>query len=65
MSINEMQTRVHDLRELRRMADELEAEIAAIQDAIKAHMSAEGLDELSGLDFRITWKEITSNCSRI
>lgn len=60
MSINEMQSKVNDLRELRRMADELEAEITAIQDAIKNHMTAEGLDELTGLDFKISWKEITS-----
>lgn len=61
MSINEMQTKVNDLRELRRMADELEAEITAIQDSIKNHMTAQGVDELTGLDFKITWKEITSS----
>lgn len=60
MSANEMQIKVNELRELRRMAEELDAEITAIQDSIKAHMTAQGVDELSGNDYKITWKEITS-----
>lgn len=61
MSVNEMESKVKELRELRRMAEELDAEIAAIQDSIKAHMTAEGVDELMGTDYKITWKEIRSN----
>ena len=60
MSANEMQIKVNELRELRRMAEELDAEITAIQDSIKAHMTAQGVDELNGNDYKITWKEITS-----
>ena len=37
MSNTEIQSKVNELRELRRMADELTAEIESIQDAIKAH----------------------------
>ena len=40
MSNTEIQSKVNELRELRRMADELTAEIENIQDAIKAHMTA-------------------------
>ena len=36
MSINEMDSKIKELRELRRMADELAAEMEAIQDSIKA-----------------------------
>ena len=61
MSNIEMQSKVNELRELRRMADELEAEISAVQDSIKAHMTAQGVDELNGTDYRITWKEVTSS----
>ena len=39
MSINEMDNKIKELRELRRMADELTAEIEAIQDSIKSEMS--------------------------
>ena len=35
-----MDSKIKELRELRRMADELAAEIEAIQDAIKAEMTA-------------------------
>lgn len=43
MSANEIAAKVQELRELRRMADELAAEIDSLQDAIKQHMDAEGL----------------------
>jgi predicted phage-related endonuclease len=42
------------------MADELAAEMEGIQDEIKAHMTAQGVEELAGVDFKITWKEVHS-----
>ena len=61
MSISEMESKVRELRELRRMADELDAEITAIQDAIKAHMTATDVDTLTGTDYKITWKEVSTS----
>lgn len=61
MSVDTMNEKVHQLRELRRMQDELAAEIEAIQDELKAHMEANSMDTLLGLDWRITWKAVTSN----
>ena len=61
MSINEIQAKVNDLREYRRMVEDLEAEIAAIQDSIKAHMTAAGVDELAGADYKISWKPVTTS----
>lgn len=61
MSMNEIETKVKELRELRRMADELAAEITATEDSLKAYMAASGADELHGPSFKITWKEVTSN----
>ena len=60
MSSNEIRSKVNDLRELRRMAEEISAEIDTITDAIKAHMEAISVDELSGADFKISWKPITT-----
>lgn len=57
----EIQSKVNELRELRRMADELTAEIESIQDAIKAHMTAIDADTLTGADYKITWKTVTSS----
>ena len=61
MSMKEMEAKVTELRELRRMADELAGEIAALEDSLKAYMTAHGADELHGPTFRITWKEVTSS----
>ena len=60
MSNKELESKVQDLRELRRMADELAAEIEAIQDSIKAEMTAQGVDTLTGTDWKATWKAVTS-----
>ena len=60
MSVDEMDKKVKELRELRRMQDELTAEIEAIQDTLKGHMDANGMDTLLGFDWRITWKPVTS-----
>ena len=61
MSIQEIDRKVKELRELRRMADELAAEIDSIQDAIKAHMDAEGVDTISGTDWKVTYKAVTAS----
>ena len=61
MSNMEIQSKINELRELRRMAEELEAEINAIQDSIKDHMTASGVEELAGTDYKVTWKTVTSS----
>ena len=61
MSINEMDSKIKELRELRRMADELAAEMETIQDSIKARMDAEGVDTISGTDWKVTYKAVTSS----
>ena len=60
MTMQELNTRVSDLRELRRMAAELAAEISATEDAIKGHMDALQVDTLTGTDYKVTWKPVTS-----
>ena len=58
MTINEMNSKIKELRELRRMSEELQAEIDALQDSFKAEMSAQGVDTLTGVDWKISWKEV-------
>lgn len=60
MSATEINAKVKELRELRRMADELAAEIEAVQDSIKSQMDAQGVDTLAGTDWKVTWKPVTS-----
>ena len=61
MSINEMDSKVKELRELRRMQDELTAEIEALTDSIKKEMSNRNVDTLTGSDWKATWKEVVSS----
>lgn len=61
MSRNEIAAKVKELRELRRMAEELAAEIETLQDSIKEEMNAQGAETLSGDDWKVTWKPVTSD----
>ena len=61
MLAKNLDSQIHELRELRRMADELAAAIDTIQDAIKAEMTAAGVDVLTGSDWKAVWKPFTSS----
>ena len=61
MGTIELDSKIKELRELRRMAEELQAEIDGIMDTIKAEMTARNVDTLTGADWKATWKEVTSN----
>lgn len=61
MLAKNLDSQIHELRELRRMADELTAEIDTIQDAIKAEMTAAGVDVLTGSDWKAVWKPVTTS----
>ena len=61
MSVIELNGKVKELRELRRMAEEIAAEIEVLQDAIKAEMTARNAEEISGTDWSITWKSVKSS----
>ena len=61
MTTTDLNIKIKNLRELRRMAEELAAEIETAQDEIKAEMIAQNTDTLTGDDFKITWKEVKSS----
>ena len=61
MSTIELNSKVKELRELRRMADELQQEIDGLTDQIKAVMTERDTDTLTGDDYKITWKAVTSS----
>ena len=52
---------IKNLRELMRMKEEIEAEIEAAQDEIKAEMKATNNYTLTGTDYKVTWHEVTQN----
>lgn len=57
----EMETTVHELRELMRMQEELNAQIEALKDRVKSRMDVLGVDVLSGTDWKASYKEVTSS----
>ena len=59
MSNPNLETKVKELLELKRMREELEAEIAAAEDAIKAAMGDEEL--LTAGVYKVSWKTFTSS----
>lgn len=61
MSTKELCTAAHDLKELHLMAEQLNAEITALEQAIKAHMEENDLDTFITTDVKITWKQVTSS----
>lgn len=60
MSRTELNHKVKELRELRRMAEEIAAEIESITGAIKQEMTMHGVDMLAGDDWKATWKPVQS-----
>lgn len=61
MSQKEIISTVEELQELRRMQEELTAEIEAAQDKIKAHMEAQGTEQITAGAFKVTWKAVKSS----
>lgn len=59
MTTTEMITKLTELQELKRMQDELAAEIEAAQDEIKAAMG-DAEDLIAGA-FRVTYKPVTTS----
>ena len=60
MSIHELDAKVKDLRELRNFEAEIKAEIAVIEDELKAEMLARNPDTLQGQDCGIPWRTIVA-----
>ena len=56
----EINANVKNLQELRRMKEELDAEIAALEDQLKQHMRDTGTYEINALTGKVTWYESTS-----
>lgn len=61
MSANEMTAKVRELKELKAMAEELAQEITAIEDCIKAEMTARNTDEMTVDVYKIRWTKVTSS----
>ncbi len=61
MSKTELTSKVKELKELKAMADELAAEIATIEDDIKAEMTAQGVEEITVDVYKVRYKTVKSS----
>ena len=59
MSNPTLESTVHELLELKRMREELDSEIAALEDSIKAVMGDEEI--LTAGAYKVSWKTFTSS----
>ena len=59
MSINEMEAKCRELRQLQNLIEEAQAEAEAIRDAIKAAMGDS--EAVQAGEYKITWKPVTSS----
>ena len=59
MSINELEAKARELRQLQNLIDEAQAEAEALKDAIKAAMGDS--ESIQAGEYKITWKAVTSS----
>ena len=59
MSINKLEAKARELRQLQALIDEAQAEAEALKDAIKSAMGDQ--DSIQAGEYRITWKAVTSS----
>lgn len=59
MSINELEAKARELRQLQALIDEAQAEAEALKDAIKAAMG--DADTIQAGEYKITWKPVTAS----
>ena len=59
MSINEMETKARELRQLQSLIEEAQAEAEALKDAIKAAMGDS--ESIQAGEYKITWKPVKSS----
>jgi len=61
MSNQNIVTTVNEILELRRMKDEIEAELSGLEDSIKNHMTSIGAEEIMADNLKVRYKTVTSS----
>lgn len=61
MDKKELISKVRELKELKQMAEELAAEIASIEDELKAEMLAQNTEEMTVDVFKLRYKTVVSS----
>lgn len=61
MTNKTIEAKAKEIKELLRMKEELETEIASLQDELKAELTERSTDELIAGEYKIRYKAVTSN----
>lgn len=61
MSTKEITAKVKKIKALQLKADEINAEMEALKDEVKAEMTAQGVNELTAGVFKVSYKAVTSS----
>ena len=61
MSTQAIYEAVKAYKEYQRMMEELESEIEAVKDTIKAELSRQGVDELTAGEYKMRWTAVKSS----
>ncbi len=61
MNKEELTKQVRELKELKQMQEELQTEITAIEDNIKAEMTNQNVEEMTVDVFKIRWTPVKTN----
>ncbi|GHU74168.1 hypothetical protein AGMMS49992_14830 [Clostridia bacterium] len=61
MTLHEVEARVHDYQELKRMREALDAELAAVEDSIKNEMTVRDTCDMVAGCFRVRWTAYTTS----
>ena len=61
MSTQAIYEAVKAYKEYQRMMEELESEMEAVKDTIKAELSRQGVDELTAGEYKVRWTAVKSS----
>jgi len=59
-NIQSITQKAREMKELQRLAEDLQSEIVALQDDIKATMTAQGVDEMTAGEYKIRWSTVVN-----
>ena len=60
MTVQNIELKVKELKELQRMSEELNAEMESIKDELKREMEIRCTDEISTNEYKLRYKEVES-----
>ena len=61
MNPAELNSCIHDLKELRTLQERIAAKIKALEDALKEHMADNEMYTINGDDYSVSWYEVSSS----